>query len=165
MNGQTLNNIVLFVTSGIGLGVIGLGVYFLHEPLPTLDFKCHFKEPVTPEVKSRSDVYMLPKRNPFFYPAPEVSVSLKVASEQGNSQTKSLSGNVPTNMVYKGMMIWGEDKIAIIFSPVDKKTRFVKLGEFVRGYKVLDITEDMVVLSKEGGLSITTLKLGGVSEK
>ncbi len=99
-------------------------------------------------------------RNPFFYPVKDVNVKMiKVDNE-----IKQVAKEANPPLVYKGMMLWGDEKVAIFYIQKEKKTKFVKLGEFVNGYKVLDISEDEVVLSKEGGLSIVTLKIGGVRD-
>ncbi len=154
-------NAVVGLTIAVVISVIGAAYYSINLSLPDLNLTCHFPKLIGSEVEMDPELYRLPKRNPFFYPRPDISVALNVAS----NKTEVTKQNPKADIIYKGMVIWGEDKIAIVFLPKEKKTQFVKLGDFIEGYKILDITEDTVVLSKQEGLSIITLKLGGLSEK
>lgn len=151
-------NAVVGLTISIAVSVIGVSYYSSHLLLPSLELSCHFPNLLGNKLEMKPDLYRVPERNPFFYPQPDVSVALNVASDK----SKVTAQGPKTSIIYKGMVIWGEDKIAIVFLPEEKKTRFVKLGDFIEGYKILDITEDTVVLSKQEGLSIITLKIGGV---
>ncbi len=151
-------NIIIGLTAVVSVSVVGTAYYSSRLALPSLRLTCRFPKLISNEINMNPDLYRLPKRNPFFYPRAEVSVALNVVSDTSEVSAQERSNG---DIVYKGMVIWGEDKIAIFFLPRDKKTRFVKLGDFIEGYKVLDIREDTVVLSKQEGLSIMTLKIGG----
>ena len=143
--------------------VLGLGVLVWHsarQPLPRVEFNCAYELSEYALPRLDESLFQLPKREPFFPPALEVSVSMAVEEE-----VKRVHKQASLPFSYKGMMVWGEEKIAIIYSSEDKRDHFLKLGEFIGGYKLLDITEDAVVLSKKGGLSLITLKkAGGLGE-
>ncbi len=145
-----------------GLSVVGLLLSSLvfRPPSKDLVFSCKFPKREIEFPHPQKDLYSLPERDPFFYPSVRVEVDLTV-EQKGTTQETS----VTSPFVYKGMVKWGEELVAILYVKKDKKTKFVKLGEFVDGYKVLDITEDTVVLSKKGGLSLITLNLGGLRER
>ncbi len=144
-------NILIFI--GTFLGLIEMSRY----PLPRIDFNCSYIPITVPQLVVSDKIYSVPLRNPFFVPIKEVEVGV----EKVDVETKKTAQEAQGLFVYKGMMDWGGDKVAIIYVIESKKTKFLKLGDFVEGYKVLDITEDTVVLSKEGGLSLITLKVGG----
>ncbi len=144
-------NLLVFV--GVVFGLIAMSKH----TLPSVDFNCSYMPLNISLLVATDKVYQLPHRNPFFIPIKEVEVDM----EKVDVETKKTAQEAQGLFVYKGMMDWSGDKVAIIYIVESKKTRFLKLGDFVEGYKVLDITEDTVVLSKEGGLSLITLKVGG----
>ena len=144
-------NLFLFVS------LIGVFGYISKYRIPSFDFSCEYHMFRLEPFAIPLDTYNPPSRNPFFIPLKEVKVSVEKVDES----TKKVAQEATGLFVYKGMMDWGDEKVAIIYVLEDKKTKFLKLGDFVKGYKVLDITEDAVVLSKEGGLSLITLKIGG----
>ncbi len=160
MQSRTLINSLFLVEFLI---VLGLGILVWHSarlPLPQVEFNCAYEPGEYSLPRLDEALFRLPKREPFFPPALEVNVSMAVDEE-----VKQVHKQASLPFSYKGMMIWGEEKIAIIYSSEDKKDHFLKLGEFIGGYKLLDITEDAVVLSKKGGLSLITLKkAGGLGE-
>ncbi len=95
------------------------------------------------------------KRDIFFTNKKEV----KVKPVLEKTVKKNIDG--PT-ITFKGIMNWDGQIVGIFYDAEKKKTLFLKPGEFIKDYKILDITSDEVVLSKKGGLSVVTLKIGGL---
>ena len=141
--------------------ICALLIRALGQPLPEIKFNCTYALENIPHIVVSDRIYFANRlRNPFFIPIKEVKVGL----ERVDAGMKKTVQETQGLFIYKGMMDWGGEKVAIIYVLEAKKTKFLKLGDFVKGYKVLDITEDEVVLSKEAGLSLITLKIGGVNE-
>ena len=100
---------------------------------------------------------------PFHPPEEQASVLLKMAaqtrpfsSHRGEPPpAASLPGGsaipaaaAPPVFVYKGVVVMGTLRRAIVEEAASKKTYFLQVGQEVAGFKVLDIDESRVILSQ-----------------
>jgi len=69
------------------------------------------------------------------------------ASQQAQGQGAELAPPPPPQFVYRGRIVLGTTERAVLEEAMTKKTYFLQAGQEVRGFKVLDMTEDRVVLS------------------
>jgi len=61
--------------------------------------------------------------------------------------------------VYKGRILMGTRQRAVVEDLTSKKTHFLEIGQEIEGFKVLDITETQVVLSKPNSQDSLVLSL------
>ncbi len=150
------NNIILLFNAAVALIVIGamltLGRYNPHK----INHLC--------KALKKADVFSLDKEGiaslevskDIFFPEKK---KVEVKAVEQAKRAKKTDG---PSIVYKGVMVWDGKKVGIFYDANRKKTLFLKEGEFIKDYKILDITAEEVVLSKKGGLSVVTLKIGGL---
>jgi hypothetical protein len=63
--------------------------------------------------------------------------------------------------VYKGQILMGQRQRAILEDATTKKTHFLEVGQGVAEFKVLDMTEEQVVLSDEKTQTTLAVTRGG----
>ena len=79
--------------------------------------------------------------------------------EEATPDAKTEPAVVPPKFVYKGHLVMGAKQRAIVEDVNTKKTHFLQVGQEVAGFKVLDITEQQVILSDPQSSEPITLTL------
>ena len=96
------------------------------------------------------------RANPFSSQRRQVSERAQAGARAGSG---SGATPLPPAFIYKGRVLLGSVKRAILEDAVAKKTYFLQIGQEVAGFKVLDISETQVVLSPPGSKEPFTLSL------
>ena len=120
----------------------------------------HPEEPGVKGVEQASAVYALPteqaplplpsgvsaeavvRANPFSKTRGELP-----SDEQAGAGAAGAQEEPEPAFVYKGQILMGQRQRAILEDATTKKTYFLEVGQDVAGFKVLDMTEEQVVLS------------------
>lgn len=119
---------------------------------------------VGPSISDQELSERFPMPPPFVLPSEEASALLRVAVEAApfsperhyvpEPETSAAAGGagsvaaaLPPIFVYKGQIVMGAVKRAVLEDSRAGKTHFLQVGQEVAGFKVLDIDENRVVLS------------------
>ena len=99
------------------------------------------KDGTEPSQLSQELVESVVRANPF-------SPTRRLAPIVGRDTTsKGTAAPLPARFLYKGRINLGQHQRAIVEEATTHKTYFLEVGQEVAGFKVLDITENRVVLS------------------
>ena len=115
--------------------------------------------PVPPSVEEAPEVpdellQGITKSNPFSPERRRANEPPETATE-----TKTEPAAIPPKFVYKGHVVMGAKQRAIVEDVNTKKTYFLQVGQEVAGSKVLDITDQRVLLSDPQSSEPITLTL------
>lgn len=82
-------------------------------------------------------------------------VRIQTAPSAGASAQEPAEQPVESQLLFRGRVILGQRQVAVIEVESSHETLFVGLGQDVEGFKVIDIAEERVVLSKSPGQQVT----------
>jgi hypothetical protein len=95
----------------------------------------------------------------------EKNSNKETKNEEKLNNSISLQEESPMMFNFEGISVSTNSKLAILRHLVDGKTYIVRIGDVVGGYKVVDITDDSLVLLKGSEKLVITKKNKKVSEK
>ena len=94
-----------------------------------------------------------------YTPLVEQDPFVRIKTVASDSQPAQRPETAPSALSFRGRVVLGGRQVAIIEVVASKETLFVGVGQEVEGFKVIDIDEERVVLSKSSDQQQVTLRL------